>query len=54
MHIFINGTLTAVHPIPIYYQNNMTLLLHFSLQTDTNLLKLELNDSGTPVSHLCI
>jgi len=48
---FLNGTLTAVHPVlTIYYQNNVTLLLNCVVQTNTNLLELELNDSETPVS----
>jgi len=50
---FINGTLTAVHPVlTIYYQNNVTLfgLLNCVAQTNTNLLELELNDFETPVS----
>ena len=50
---FINGTLTAVHPVlTIYYnyQHNVTLFLNCDAQTNTNLLELELNDSETPVS----
>jgi len=41
----------AVHPVlTICYQNNVTLLLNCVLQTNTNVLELELNDSETPVS----
>ena len=31
-----------------YYENNVTSLSNSVAQTNTNLLKLELNDSGTP------
>jgi len=44
--------LTVVHPVlTIYCRNNVTLLLNCVAQANTNLLKLEPNDSGYVHSH---